>query len=178
MAPREVNREWDWEGVRKHLRIISGGQTGVDQAALQVAIDLGLDHGGWCPRGRRCEAGQIPARFRLCESHSSKYWVRTEQNVIDSDATLILHRGPLSGGTAFTERMAVKHGRAVWCVDLSDDADETAIISEIREWLNRHAVRVLNVAGPRESSVPGIYERSIALLLAVFRPADECLQSC
>jgi hypothetical protein len=172
MTSRRADRqsESDWQS----LRIVSGGQTGVDQAALQMAIDLGIDHGGWCPRGRRCEAGRIPAKFCLRESHSAKYWVRTEQNVIDSDATLILHAGRLSGGTAFTERMAIKHGRAVRCIDLGTEFAQAA---DVRRWLRQFAVQVLNVAGPRESSVPGIYERSYAFLLAIFRRPSESLQS-
>lgn len=172
MTSRNADRPWEWQ----HLQIVSGGQTGVDQAALQVAIDLGIEHGGWCPRGRRCESGRIPERFRLRESHSAKYWVRTEQNVVDSDATLILHRGPLSGGTAFTERMAIKHGRAVHCVDLAEPVAE-ASAADVRRWLRHHSVRVLNVAGPRESSAPGIYGHSYGFLIAIFRPPDECLQS-
>jgi hypothetical protein len=147
-------------------RIVSGGQTGVDQAALQVAIDLGIAHGGWCPRGRRCEAGRIPARFQLRECESPKYWIRTERNVIDSDATLILHRGALAGGSALTERMAIKHERPLWIVDLAagEEAEPT------RNWIRQHAVRVLNVAGPRQSSSPGIDELSYAFLISVFRP--------
>jgi hypothetical protein len=147
-------------------QIVSGGQTGVDQAALQMALDLGIAHGGWCPRGRRCEAGLIPDRFRLSETESSKYWVRTEKNVVDSQATLILHRGPLTGGTAFTERMAAKHGRPRWLVDLNATPDPAAT----RQWLQQMAIEVLNVAGPRESTSPGIYAASHAFLVSIFRP--------
>ncbi|MEM8679348.1 MAG: putative molybdenum carrier protein, partial [Planctomycetota bacterium] len=92
-------------------KVVSGGQTGVDRGALDAAIYLGLPHGGWCPRGRLAEDGVIPARYELQETTAPQYAVRTEKNVIDSDATLILHSGPLSGGTKYTRAMAEKHQR-------------------------------------------------------------------
>ena len=148
-------------GVRK---IVSGGQTGVDQAALEAAISLGLDHGGWCPRNRLSESGRIPSRFRLQETHSAEYWVRTEQNVIDSDATLILYRGELRGGTAMTHRMATKHRRPYLLVDLA----QSRTIAPVSDWLQLLAVKILNVAGPRESSCPGIQQEAQAFLRNVF----------
>ena len=113
------------EGPR--LKVVSGGQTGVDQGALEAAIELGLDHGGWCPRGRLSEAGPIPTRFQLSETDSTEYWVRTERNVIDSDATLILFRRQIRGGTALTERMAIKHGRPCRCVDLNESPSAQSV---------------------------------------------------
>ena len=93
------------------MKIISGGQTGVDRGALDAAISLGIPHGGWCPRGRLAEDGRIPDRYQLRETDSPDYPSRTEQNVLDSDATLILYRGRIAGGTEFTLRLAQQHGR-------------------------------------------------------------------
>ena len=90
----------------RDLRVVSGGQTGVDRAALDLARELHLPCGGWCPRGRRAEDGVVPARYRLRETPSTAYTQRTEWNVRDADATLILHRGPLQGGSALTARIA------------------------------------------------------------------------
>lgn len=151
---------------------MSGGQTGVDQAALDVALKLGLSLGGWCPRGRRSERGRIPDRYPLQECASSKYWVRTEKNVIDSDGTLILYRSQLEGGTRLTWRMTAKHDRPVLTIDLDADADPELV----RAWLAREQIRVLNVAGPRESSAPGISTDTKAFLLSVFQPFETSLQ--
>ena len=138
------------------LKIVSGGQTGVDQAALEAAIAMGVEHGGWCPAGRRSERGRIPDSFQLRETRERNYVVRTEKNVIDSDATMILFRHELSGGTLLTERLTLKHDRPVLCVDLSiDDAFEESI-DRIKDWLQRFQVKTLNVAGPRESTSRGI----------------------
>ncbi len=134
------------------MKIISGGQTGVDRGALDAAIELGIPHGGWCPRGRMAEDGRIPDRYRLRETDSPDYSFRTEQNVLDSDATLILYRGRIAGGTELTLRLARQHGRPHLVVDL----DAAAEPAEVRRWLDEHAVETLNVAGPRESQSPGI----------------------
>ena len=147
-------------------KIVSGGQTGVDQAALMAAIAMGLEHGGWCPAGRRCERGRIPAVFQLTETFERNYTVRTEKNVIDSDATLILFRNQLSGGTLLTERLTLKHDRPVLCVDLANDSFEDSI-DRIAAWLNRYAVKTLNVAGPRESTSRGIQSQAEAFVRRV-----------
>ncbi len=89
-------------------RIVSGGQTGVDRAALDVAIARRLPHGGWCPRGRRAEDGAVPARYALREHASPDYAARTERNVVDSDATLVLAIGSPTNGTALTVRLAAR----------------------------------------------------------------------
>jgi len=147
-------------------RIVSGGQTGVDRAALDVAIELGLPHGGWCPRGRRAEDGPIPARYRLQETESAAYHVRTERNVIDSDATLVLTRGEPVGGTALTVRLANQHGRPLLVVDL---ARQPLDVATVRTWISNSSAGVLNVAGPRESQQPDIGRQAAEFLGSVLR---------
>lgn len=134
------------------MRIISGGQTGVDRAALDAAIELGIPHGGWCPLGRLAEDGPIPDRYQLRETESPEYVVRTERNVVDSDATLILHRGRISGGTKLTLQLARRYNKPHFAVDLDAATDP----AELRRWLAEHGVETLNVAGPRESQSPGV----------------------
>jgi hypothetical protein len=153
----------------QHLpaRIVSGGQTGVDQAALSVAICLGLEHGGWCPKGRRCETGTIPARFLLTPMPSASYAARTRQNVIDSDATLILHRGKLTGGTLLTSTIAHELVRPLFLVDLAGAVDADLV----RQWLQTEEITTLNIAGPRESSCPGIYDEVCAVLKTILPKA-------
>ncbi|MBN1394233.1 MAG: putative molybdenum carrier protein [Pirellulales bacterium] len=146
------------------MKIISGGQTGVDRAALDAAVELGLPHGGWCPLGRAAEDGRIPDRYELRETDSPEYPARTERNVIEADATLILHRGPLSGGTELTVRLAERHNRPHLVVDLDGAIDS----AEVRHWLEETGVSILNVAGPRESQSPGIYESAREFLAGVF----------
>ncbi len=140
--------------------MVSGGQTGVDRAALNIALALGIDCGGWCPKGRRAEDGVIPERYPLTECTDQRYQVRTEKNVLDSDGTLILKLGRLNAGTALTARFANEHGRALYVFDLND-ADQ---IAPILSWIDTHAIRTLNVAGPRESQRPGIGTRAYEVL--------------
>ncbi|MDM4014021.1 putative molybdenum carrier protein [Roseiconus lacunae] len=144
-------------------RFVSGGQTGVDRAGLEVAIALGIEHGGWCPRGRLSEDGSIPSRYQLVEMDSPEYPPRTEQNIIDSDATLILYEGRLGGGTLLTRRLAKRHDRPTLCLKL-----ETATTEELQQWLTQTRPRSLNVAGPRESNCPGIEKRAFVFLLQAF----------
>ena len=159
------------EATRKRLdRIVSGGQTGVDRGALDAAIALGIAHGGWCPRGRLSEDGPIAAHYQMQETASSKYWVRTRQNVLDSSGTLIVCRGPLQGGTRLTYRLAQRFAKPCLVVDLSRDAD----VAAVRRWIEEHEIRVLNVAGPRESTVPGITEDTCRFLIAVLREPAGC----
>src|SRR5262245_54833883 len=87
-------------------KIISGGQSGVDRAALDVALELGIPCGGWCPKGRRAEDGPLPDRYPLDETQTSFYPERTRRNVRDSDGTLILADGAAKGGTALTIELA------------------------------------------------------------------------
>lgn len=146
-------------------RVISGGQTGVDRAALEAASALGLAVGGWCPAGRRAEDGAIHDCFPLRETPTSSYAERTEWNVRDCDATLILHRGPLAGGTALTAQLARQYGRPLLCRDLTRLEDH----AEVVRWLCLNKVATLNCAGPRESQMPGIQAQARDLLLRLFR---------
>jgi hypothetical protein len=143
-------------------RVVSGGQTGVDRAALDTALDLGVPCGGWCPAGRLAEDGAIPDRYPLRETESASYPERTARNVRDSDATLILYRKKMRGGTALTARLARHNGRPCLAIEIGS-ADPEAV----RGWLAAEDVRVLNVAGPRESEAPGIHEEAAALLRRV-----------
>jgi hypothetical protein len=141
-------------------KIVSGGQTGVDRAALDVALERGVPCGGWCPLGRKAEDGKLPPRYPLRETLTAAYAERTESNVRDSDGTLIFLRGPASGGTKQTIDLAAQRQKPCLVVDLSADVD----LAVIRRWLAEHAIRTLNVAGPRESGAPGIYQQARTLL--------------
>lgn len=143
-------------------RIVSGGQSGVDRAALDAAIALDIPCGGWCPRGRLAEDGPLPTRYPLVETPASRYPQRTEWNVRDSDATLILTRGKPSGGTALTAAMARRLDKPLHIVDLERPEHH------VREWLQSARPETLNVAGPRESQQPGIYRQAYAFLLRLF----------
>lgn len=134
-------------------RIVSGGQTGVDRAALDAALAAGVDCGGWCPAGRRAEDGPIPDRYPLRETGEEAYEVRTRRNVRDSDATLVVCEGPTTGGTALTLRCCEDESRPVFVVDAAGDDPDVAL-GRLVSFLEQHAVRVLNVAGPRASESP------------------------
>jgi len=146
-------------------KIVSGGQTGVDRGALDAAMALGIPHGGWCPKGRLAEDGPVPSIYQLAETDSPVYAVRTERNVLDGDATLILCRGRPSGGTNLTLRLAQRHARPCLVVDLNKP-----VLAKIRRWLARIQPATLNVAGPRESQAPGIAAQVTELLVQLFSP--------
>jgi hypothetical protein len=143
-----------------NLKIQSGGQTGVDRAAQDVARELGIPCGGWCPKGRWAEDGPIPSRYPLEETPSIDPQQRTEWNVRDSDGTLVLTVGPVSGGTALTAEFAEKHNRPCLVLDLTTEPTAGAV----RGWIEDNRIRILNVAGPRESKQPGIYDQAMAVL--------------
>ena len=144
-------------------KVVSGGQTGVDRAALDAALAVGLACGGWCPRGRWAEDGPIAPRYPLVETPQATPAQRTAWNVRDSEATLVVARGALRGGTALALERARAEGRPVLVLDLAPESD----LAAVEHWLDGCAARVLNVAGPRESEAPGIYEESLPLLTAL-----------
>lgn len=155
----------DWTtGQIPIFEVISGGQTGVDRAALDVAMQLGIRHGGWCPAGRLAEDGPISAIYQLLETESAEYRVRTEKNVIDSDATLILYRRCLSGGTELTRRLAVRYNKPRMLIDLAQGFD----LLKIATWISDEHIVRLNVAGPRESGHPGISSQARQFLNRLF----------
>lgn len=141
---------------RQFIAIVSGGQTGADRAALDWAIARGIPHGGWCPKGRRAEDGTIDMRYQLREWAARGYRQRTRQNVIDSDGTLILNLGLLDSGSLETQALCGRFGKPCLVVQM-EPGNEEAKAENVRKWLREHAIRTLNIAGPRESKRPGIY---------------------
>jgi hypothetical protein len=145
-------------------KIISGGQTGADRAALDAAMRQGIAHGGWIPKGRRAEDGPLTSAYRLREIPSENYAERTEKNVMDSDGTLIVSHGAPTGGTEYTRKMVLKHRKQMLHIDLNLHADLKAAASLVGDWLAIHHIETLNVAGPRASKDPHIYALTLALI--------------
>jgi hypothetical protein len=145
------------------LTIVSGGQTGVDRAALDVAMERGMPCGGWCPAGRWAEDGPIDAPYPLRETRSADPAQRTEWNVRDADGTLLLTTSAASLGTELTVEVAKRLGRPVYRWELDAPAD----VEAFRGWLRTHKIGTLNVAGPRESESPGVHASACAYLRAV-----------
>ena len=157
------------------MKIVSGGQTGVDRGALEAALEAGWDCGGWCPAGRRAEDGAIPARFPVRELESSNYATRTRRNVEDSDATLIIGFGALTGGTRLTRDLCRRTGKPCLVID-GAACDVATAVDQSTDFVTRYGIEVLNVAGPRESHAPGAagYARAVILaLLSQYTGADE-----
>ncbi len=148
---------------------MSGAQTGADRAALDVALALGIPCGGWVPAGRLDELGIIPAEYPgLVEADSPNPGRRTFLNVRDSDGTIIVSHGPLTGGSLQTQLFADELDRPYLHLDLSK-VDLRPAIREARRWIEARGVRVLNVAGPRASKDPSIYENTRELLTAILK---------
>lgn len=167
----------------KLRKIVSGGQAGVDRGGLLAAIGLGIDHGGWCPKGRRAEDGEIPSMYQLQETASDGYERRTERNVIDSDATIVITRGMMTPGSRRTMEICERWERTVLHVDLAAKAprplvritpkplepDQIPLDLQVFWWLLRGEFEVVNVAGTRESKAPGIQRQTEQLLLTALR---------
>lgn len=150
------------------MRIVSGGQTGADRGGLDAAIELDIDHGGWCPRGRKAEDGHIPDHYRLVETGSSDYRKRTELNVRDSNATIIFVGEVLSGGSALTETYCDKHHKHCLVVYLKTGTPFPELMNQVHRFLEKWKPVTLNIAGSRESKVPGIQEMVQRLLVSTF----------
>jgi hypothetical protein len=150
------------------LTIVSGGQTGVDRAALDAALEAGAPCGGWCPEGRLAEDGPIPARYPLKELPFAAYEERTRQNIRDSDGTLIIHFGPMSGGTLYTYDHCLIFGRPVCLVNAAILPVEDAAF-RARAFVIKHAIGQLNVAGPRASLCPQAYGYAHELVSTMLR---------
>lgn len=153
-------------------KVVSGGQTGVDRAGLDAAINAGFPIGGYCPKGRLAEDGTIPEKYPMIEMESPESYYRTEKNVQDSDGTLILNKGELTEGTRLTHDFTVKYGKPSLIVQL--DAPEVIKPEHVIRWLDAQFISVLNVAGPRESKCSGgIHAEALAYLERVFQLLKE-----
>jgi hypothetical protein len=152
-------------------KIVSGGQTGADRAALDFSIEHGISHGGWCPRGRKAEDGRIDGRYQLKETPSNSYILRTERNVHDSDGSVVFSiAAVLTGGSKRTVELARKHEKP--CLHLSATSDGDKAAGLLREFTRQHGIKVLNVAGPRGSQAPGVAEFVTAALTKALRPDE------
>ena len=154
--------------MKSKLRIVSGGQTGVDRAALDAALELEMPCGGWCPLGRLAEDGPIPQRYPLTETSTDHYVERTRRNVIDSNATLIVYFTTLEGGTKKTVQFCQLHHKPVLELDMADQ-DESAAVASLVAFMLENKVEVLNVAGPRASKQKLAYPVTKALITSVLR---------
>ncbi len=144
-------------------KIISGGQTGVDRAALDFAIANNIPYGGWLPKGRKTEDGVLSLKYHLQEMPTGDYSKRTEKNVLDSDGTVIISHGFLTGGSALTREFAIQNEKPWIHLDMKELNLEEA--SEILiSWLTENDIKVLNVAGPRAGKDPMIYITASSVL--------------
>jgi len=149
-------------------KIISGGQTGVDRAAFDFALEHCFDVGGYVPKGRRAEDGRIPDNYSgLIETDSDDPAERTQLNVMHSDATLILVNRDLSGGTKLTETFARTTRKPLLVIGFAELSVDEAVRT-LNDWLTAVKPKVLNIAGPRASEVPEVYDLAFQLLDRAF----------
>lgn len=138
------------------VKIISGGQTGADRGGLDAAILLGIEHGGWCPYGRRAEDGRVPYKYALREVTTSDYPSRTRINIEESDGTVIFVMGAVTPGSRLTLALCKEMGKPHLVLRINNGIHFLA--RRLRYWLSLHSIRTLNVAGSRERTSPGIQE--------------------
>jgi hypothetical protein len=150
-------------------KIISGGQTGADRAALDFAIKNNIPHGGWVPRGRKTEDGRLPEQYQLREMPTAEYSKRTKKNIIISDGTVIVSHGPLTGGSALTRELAKQHRRPWIHLDMKELPLKIAA-NRLSSWIETNQVKIMNIAGSRGSKDPQIYQATMELLDAAFSP--------
>jgi len=149
----------------KIAKVISGGQTGADRAALDASIACGIPHGGWCPKERLAEDGAIPGKYNLRETEAEEYSVRTRANVETADLTLIFSHGPLTGGALLTQQFTEELQKPCIHIDLLKWSDIFQRAEDADIILPNSSNIILNVAGPRASSDPEIYEAVYAAML-------------
>jgi len=153
------------------FKIVSGGQTGVDRAALDVAIKLEINYGGWCPKGRKAEDGIIPINYQMSETASDDYSERTKLNIRDSDGTLIFVPSmpiKVTDGTILSINEVNDKHKPYFIMDLSNEFD-IRTCTLFRDWISENNIRTLNVAGPRESQAPGIHNKSFECLVDLIK---------
>ena len=150
-------------------KVVSGGQTGVDRAGLDAAMEFGIPVGGYCPKGRLAEDGTVPEHYPLIELSRGGYPARTEKNVVESDGTLLLNIGRLSGGSKVTVECAKKHDKPYFVVQL----DGEPRLEDVLRWIEAQEVKVFNVAGPRESKHPGVHLHALGYLRQIFKAMGE-----
>jgi len=150
------------------LKIISGGQTGVDRAALDAALQIGVDCGGWCPTGRKAEDGVIPVHYPLSELENASYRKRTQQNVIDSDGTVIIYFDTPSGGTEQTLLFCLQQKKPYLLIDATE-LSPTRAADRIRKFITNHNIKILNIAGPRASGEPLAYAYTLETMTKFLR---------
>lgn len=148
----------------KVAAIITGGQTGVDRAAMDFALEHGIPLAGWCPKGRQAEDGMIDRKYPLRETPSAHYTQRTEWNIRDAGAIMIFTRGEITGGTALGLRTAQSLGKPVIVINCMQPPD----IRTVRRWLRIHQGKKLGIGGPRESRCPGIYRETLDFMEKLF----------
>jgi hypothetical protein len=149
----------------KKIKIISGGQSGVDRAALDFALKHRISCGGWCPLGRMAEDGKIPDRYPLKETESKDPSFRTRKNIEDSDGCLIIYSHEMDEGSRYTLLYAKKEMKPVYLIGLKDGIN----LREFKLWIDINHIKTLNVAGPRESSDEGIYGFALNVLKELFK---------
>jgi hypothetical protein len=150
-------------------KIVSGGQTGADRAALDFAIQHSIPHGGWCPKGRLAEDGTIDPKYQLKETSTDIYGQRTQQNVVDSDGTAIFTVAPvLDGGSMLTAEFVEIHHKPGIHLSRIKTSDPVA---ELKAFIARHNIAILNVAGSRASKEPDVYAFTKTTLEMVERHA-------